>query len=283
MECIGTRSTTSSPKPCRPAILRGLFVSRRIFCSPRSARICAPRPNSRRGLLRRRRWRGRRVAHRAPGPELAARCRPARRCTRATPRPSASQSARWSRAGARPPSRGVDANHVGDRRAGVHAAEGRGPRGEGRPSRAPGTAGRRRARCDRPRAPSTRCPLWSSTHRALGHAVHEPLGGRGGTSMRSSIVRMRRPCLAAKTWRSGIRAMVPSSFMISQMTPAGVRSAGGRGHQSLGLPRAHQDAALARARRGNTWPGVTTSSGCVSALGRDADGVGAVGGAESRW
>ena len=63
----GTLSTTSRPKPERPAILRGLFVSRRILCSPRSARTCAPRPNSRSGLS---------PAARRPAPRAAARRAP---------------------------------------------------------------------------------------------------------------------------------------------------------------------------------------------------------------
>src|SRR5262249_23114306 len=47
----GTRSTTSMPKPSRPAILRSLHIIRRIRCSPRSASTWAPRPKSRSASL----------------------------------------------------------------------------------------------------------------------------------------------------------------------------------------------------------------------------------------
>ena len=44
--------------------------------------------------------------------------------------------------------------------------------------------------------------------------------------------------------------MVPSSFMISQITPAGVKSGEARQiHRRLGLAGAHQHAAFARAQR----------------------------------
>ncbi len=84
--------------------------------------------------------------------------------------------------------------------------------------------------------------------------------------MRSSMVRMRSPCFSAKRSRSGIRAMVPSSFMISQMTPAGVRSARrARSTEPSVCPVRTRTPPL-RARSGNTWPGVTRSSGLASGL-----------------
>ena len=43
--------------------------------------------------------------------------------------------------------------------------------------------------------------------------------------IRSATVRIRSWCCFAKACRSGMRAMVPSSFMISQITPAGFRPA----------------------------------------------------------
>src|SRR4030066_393617 len=41
-------------------------------------------------------------------------------------------------------------------------------------------------------------------------------------SIKSAMVTIFNPCFLAKTCRSGIRAMVPSSFMISQITPASI-------------------------------------------------------------
>ena len=64
------------------------------------------------------------------------------------------------------------------------------------------------------------------------------------------MVRMLRPCFRANISRSGMRAIVPSSFMISQMTPAGVSPARrARSTDPLGLPRSHEDASVARAER----------------------------------
>ena len=99
--------------------------------------------------------------------------------------------------------------------------------------------------------------------------------------MRSAIVRMRRPCFSAKRSRSGIRAMVPSSFMISQMTPAGVRSARRARSTEPSVCPVRTSTPPLRARSGNTCPGVTTSSGLGLGAGGDADGVRAVGGADA--
>src|SRR5260221_11108537 len=41
---MATRSSTRSPYPSSPTILRGLFVMGRMEWSPRSSRICAPMP-----------------------------------------------------------------------------------------------------------------------------------------------------------------------------------------------------------------------------------------------
>ena len=55
---------------------------------------------------------------------------------------------------------------------------------------------------------------------------------------------------AAKLSRSGMRAIVPSSFMISQITPAGDRPGQARQiDRALGLPGAHQHAAALGAQR----------------------------------
>ena len=59
-----------------------------------------------------------------------------------------------------------------------------------------------------------------------------------------------RPCFFANFVSSGTRAIVPSSFMISQMTPAGLETGDARQvHRRLGVPGAHQHAAVARAQR----------------------------------
>ena len=48
---------------------------------------------------------------------------------------------------------------------------------------------------------------------------------RARYAMRSSIVIMSSPCVRATSIRSGTRAIVPSSFMISQIAPAGLHPA----------------------------------------------------------
>jgi hypothetical protein len=68
--------------------------------------------------------------------------------------------------------------------------------------------------------------------------------------MRSEIVPIFSPCFCAKATRSGSRAIVPSSFMISQITPDGVEAGEpGHVHRGLGMARAHQHAAGAGAER----------------------------------
>ena len=132
--------------------------------------------------------------------------------------------ARWPRAGACPPSRGVDAKTSATVDPECTRQSGGGPPGpRGRPSRARGTGARRRCPSRRRRR-ATRCP--SGRGRSAASATRRTRRSvKRRYWMRSAIVRMRRPCFCAKSSRSGIRAIVPSSFMISQMTPAGVRSA----------------------------------------------------------
>ena len=92
-------------------------------------------------------------------------------------------------------------------------------------------------------------------------ALDELLGAAAGT--RSG----RRPSRASSPWRSqnrtrsGTRAIVPSSFIISQTTP-GRREAGEPREvdRGLGLARALEHAA-GLARSGKTWPGWTRSCG----------------------
>src|SRR5580704_16522387 len=84
--------------------------------------------------------------------------------------------------------------------------------------------------------------------------------------MMSATLRIRRPCLRAKTSRSGMRAMVPSSFMISQMTPEGVRPARRAMSTEPSVWPVRTRTPPRRARSGKIWPGVMTSSGRASGL-----------------
>ena len=69
-------------------------------------------------------------------------------------------------------------------------------------------------------------------------------------SIRSATVTIFRPCRSQYAIRSGTRAIVPSSFMISQTTPAGIRPGEPREVDGgLGLAGALEDAAGARAER----------------------------------
>ena len=64
------------------------------------------------------------------------------------------------------------------------------------------------------------------------------------------MVPIFRPCSAAKRSRSGRRAIVPSSFMISQITAAGVQPGHARQVAAgLGMAGAHQHAAVLRLQR----------------------------------
>ena len=69
------------------------------------------------------------------------------------------------------------------------------------------------------------------------------------------------PCLRAYGTRSGTRAMVPSSFMISQMTPAGLRPARRARSTAASVWPARSSTPPGRAMSGNTWPGCTRSPG----------------------
>ena len=86
-----------------------------------------------------------------------------------------------------------------------------------------------------------------------------------------------RPCCSQYATRSGTRAMVPSSFMISQMTPAGIRPA----------RRARSTAASVWPARASTPPGRATQRedvarldqvlGAAARVDGHLDGVGPVG------
>ena len=59
--------------------------------------------------------------------------------------------------------------------------------------------------------------------------------------------------------------MLPSSRMISQMTPAGARPASRARSTAPSVCPARTSTPPRRARSGNTWPGVTTSAAVASA------------------
>ena len=70
--------------------------------------------------------------------------------------------------------------------------------------------------------------------------------------IRSAIVIISSPCLRANFASSGTRAIVPSSFMISQMTPAGSRPAMRARSTAASVWPARTSTPPLRARSGNT-------------------------------
>ncbi len=82
--------------------------------------------------------------------------------------------------------------------------------------------------------------------------------------MRSETVIISTPCAAATFARSGTRAMVPSSFMISQITPAGLRPASLARSTEASVWPARFSTPPRLARSGKTWPGRRRSSGRVA-------------------
>ena len=77
------------------------------------------------------------------------------------------------------------------------------------------------------------------------------------------MVTIFRLCFFAKTSRSGMRAMVPSSFMTSQMTPAGYSPASRARSTLASVCPTRCSTPPGRARRGKTWPGRRRSDGTV--------------------
>ena len=73
-----------------------------------------------------------------------------------------------------------------------------------------------------------------------------------------------RPCVCANSTRSGSRAIVPSSFMISQITAAGVRPARRARSQPASVWPARTSTPPACAITGKMWPGCTMSEGFAS-------------------
>ena len=80
------------------------------------------------------------------------------------------------------------------------------------------------------------------------------------------MVTILSPCSSANISRSGILAMVPSSFMISQMTPAGLSPARRARSTEPSVWPALTSTPPSRALKGKTWPGVAISSGVQSSF-----------------
>src|SRR5215208_3037804 len=80
-----------------------------------------------------------------------------------------------------------------------------------------------------------------------------------------ATVTILTPCSAENFSRSGTRAIVPSAFMIAQMTPAGLRPASRERSTAASVWPARCRTPPGRARKGKTWPGMTRSSGSVAA------------------
>ena len=70
-------------------------------------------------------------------------------------------------------------------------------------------------------------------------------------------------CFSENVRRSGTRAIVPSSFMISQMTAAGTRPAMRARSTEASVCPARFRTPPFRARSGNVWPGRRRSCGFV--------------------
>ena len=91
------------------------------------------------------------------------------------------------------------------------------------------------------------------------------------------MVAILRPCVWANFTRSGMRAMVPSSFMISQITPDGLSPASREMSTAASVWPARTSTPPGCARSGNTWPGVTMSSARALGIDGDCDGACPVG------
>src|SRR5215211_573460 len=79
-----------------------------------------------------------------------------------------------------------------------------------------------------------------------------------------ATVTILMPCSLENFSRSGTLAIVPSSFMISQMTPAGLSPARRARSTAASVCPARCSTPPGRAFKGKTWPGITRSSGPVA-------------------
>ena len=84
------------------------------------------------------------------------------------------------------------------------------------------------------------------------------------------------PVARAVPPRSGTRAIVPSSFMISQTTPAGISPASRARSTAASVWPARSSTPPRRARSGKMWPGWTRSRGLRARVDRDLDRARAV-------
>ena len=89
------------------------------------------------------------------------------------------------------------------------------------------------------------------------------------------------PCRAQNPTRSGTRAIVPSSFMISQTTPAAVSPASRARSTAASVWPERWSTPPERARSGNTWPGWTRSCGGRGGVDGDLDRPRPVGGGDA--
>ena len=95
------------------------------------------------------------------------------------------------------------------------------------------------------------------------------------------MVPIFRPWRWAKATRSGMRAMVPSSFMISQMTPAGKRPARRARSTVASVWPARTSTPPSRAISGKTWPGRDDVVEVLGGVDGGGDGAGAVVGGDA--
>ena len=119
---------------------------------------------------------------------------------------------------------------------------------------------------------------WRSTSFSYATARNSPYSVGSGASaarwtsvsfsiryeMRSATETMGRSCSAESFSSSGIRAIVPSSFITSQITPAGLRPASRARSTEPSVWPARTSTPPFRARSGNTCPGRARSSGRAS-------------------
>ena len=104
---------------------------------------------------------------------------------------------------------------------------------------------------------------------------------RSRYSISCAIVTILRPCVRANSTRCGMRAIEPSSFITSQITPAGFRPARRARSTEPSVCPARRSTPPSRARSGKMWPGRERSCGSRFVVDRDPDGVGAVGGGDA--
>src|SRR3954468_18083147 len=115
---------------------------------------------------------------------------------------------------------------------------------------------------------SERKPIARNSPYSVGSAVSTTrstsLSWRRRYAIRSATVIILRSCLRQYSSRSGTRAIVPSSFMISQITPAGLSPARRARSTAASVCPVRSSTPPALAFSGKMWPGCTRSRGRVS-------------------